>query len=85
MFHIVYFMKQIFTALILVLLIVLQSAGQVLCCLRTCGAGVGLETGKSTVAYPVDAKVDKAIDEIYETWPKADKAVRAAGAVTPDL
>ena len=28
-------MKQIFTALILVLLVVLQSAGQTFCCLRT--------------------------------------------------
>ena len=65
-FHIVYLLKQIFTALIIVLLVVLQSAGQVLCCLRTCEAGVGLETGKSTVAYPVDAKVAKALDEAAE-------------------
>ena len=37
-----------------------------MCCLRTCGAGVRLETGKSTVAYPVDAKVAKALDEAAE-------------------
>ena len=62
-FHIVYLLKRIFTALILVLLIVLQSAGQVLCCLGTSKAGVGFGTGSATVAYPVDAKVAAAFDE----------------------
>ena len=65
-FHIVYLLKQIFTALIIVLLIVLQSAGQVLCCLRTCEAGVGLEMGKLTVAYPVDAPGTQVLDGAAE-------------------
>ncbi len=37
-----------------------------MCCLRTCGAGVGLETGKSTVAYPVDAPGTQVLDGAAE-------------------
>ena len=52
---------------LLVSLVAWQSAGLVLHrSFRTREAGFGLGTGKATVAYPVDAKVDKALDEAAE-------------------
>ena len=65
MFHIVYFLKQVVTALVLVLLVVLQSAGQDLCCLRTQEASVGRGADEATV-YPANAKVVKTVGEAAE-------------------
>ena len=58
-------MKQVVTALVLVLLVVLQSAGQDLCCLRTQEASVGRGADEATV-YPANAKVVKAVGEAAE-------------------
>ena len=58
-------MKQIFTALILVLLVVLQSAGQTFCCLRTKKVGVGVGRDEATV-YLVDTKAAEAFSEAAE-------------------
>lgn len=62
---------------LLVSLVAWQSAGLVLHrSFRTREAGFGLGTGKATVAYPVDAKVDKALDEAAEKdAAKANKQV----------
>ena len=74
MFHIVYFMKQVVTALVLVLLVVLQSAGQDLCCLRTQEASVGRGADEATV-YPANAKVVKAVGEAAENEASAKTKV----------
>ena len=69
---------------LMVTLVAWQSAGLVLHrSLRTREAGVGLGTGSATVAYPVDAKVAKALDEAAEKEAaKANKQVPLVGYVS---
>ena len=80
-FHIVYFMKRDVAALTLVLLIALQSAAVTIHrSFRTREAGRGFGTGAAGVAYPVDAKIDKAIDEARQK--EAEKAKVIIGRCT---
>ena len=62
-------------------LIVLQSAAVTIHrSFRTREAGFGFGTGTATVAYPVDAKIDKAIDEARQK--EAEKTKVIIGKVT---
>lgn len=63
---------------VVVTLIALQAAGvTVHRSFRTREAGVGFGTGTAGVAYPVDAKIDKAIDERNGLW-KAENPANGA-------
>ena len=74
-------MKRGVTALTLVLLIALQSAAVTIHrSFRAREAGIGFGTGAAGVAYPVDAKIDKAIDEARQK--EAEKAKVIIGHCT---
>ena len=77
MFHIVYFMGQNRLAIVLAFsLIALQSAAvTVHRSFRTREAGVEFGTGTAGVAYPVDAKIDKVIDEARQKEAEKTKVI----------
>ena len=69
-------MKRDVAALTLVLLIALQSAAVTIHrSFRTREAGIGFGTGAAGVAYPVDAKIDKAIDEARQKEAEKTKVI----------
>ena len=75
-----------YAIVLMVALVALQSAAVTIHrSFRTREAGVGFGTGGAGVAYPVDAKVDKAIDEARQKvrieWQKKDRSGRILGTV----
>lgn len=75
-----------YAIVLMVALVALQSAAVTIHrSFRTREAGVGFGTGGAGVAYSVDAKVDKAIDEARQKvrieWQKKDRSGRILGTV----